>query len=213
MKAINKIALLLIVATSVSSQLAAADSKADKFREQFLAGDLTWSQVVEQAKKEGEVNFYYWGGSDELNVWIDSVVAPGMKDLGIKLKPHRIAGTKDAIDLALTEKRSGKTLGEGSVDAVWANGENFFTLAQQDLLFGSFAQLLPNSSNFEWNPDDSRSMLNLRDFGYPTESREMPWSGEQYVCSANRKMITEEDTPHTLAELETWLKANPYKFA
>ena len=159
---------------------------ASTFRDGFIAGDVSWADVQTRAKEEGEINLYYWGGSDKINIWMDSVAVPALAAEGVKLNPVRITGTKDAVDLVLAEKGSGKGLGEGSVDAIWVNGENFATLKRQDALMGAFADKLPNSSNIEWNPDDQRALLNLRDFGVETNATEMPWSGQQYVCAVNR---------------------------
>jgi putative spermidine/putrescine transport system substrate-binding protein len=201
-------ALLLL---SVSA--AAAQSPQNDFRTRFLAGDLEWDAVLAQAKEEGEVTFYHWGGSDNLNVWIDQVVAPAMAAQGIRLEAVRIADTRQAVDLILAEARSGHDQpGTGSVDALWVNGENFLSLDQQDLLFGSFADRLPNSSHFSWDPADPRSTLNLRDFGTPTLARELPWSSEQFVCAANRAVMDVHDTPRTLGDLEGYLTNNPGTF-
>ena len=118
----RKIALgVSIVAMLATGVAQAQDPAATEFREGFLAGSLDWSAVAERAKSEGTVNLYYWGGSDPLNVWMDSIVAPAMAELGVTLNPVRITGTKDAVDLVLAELGSGKMVGEGSVDAIWLN--------------------------------------------------------------------------------------------
>jgi len=200
-------AAALAVTTSSFAGEGAATFQAD-----FLAGKLSWQNVVQEAQKEGAVQFYYWGGSDELNVWIDSVAVPALAELGVKLVPNRITGTKDAVDLVLAEAASGRGIGEGSVDAIWLNGENFYTLSRQTMLFGSFAQVLPNADNFEWDPADQRSQLNFRDFGVETGSQEIPWSGEQYVCAVNRALVSTDETLKTFDDLKAYLEANPGKF-
>ncbi|WDR00783.1 hypothetical protein PSC71_08550 [Devosia sp. J2-20] len=81
------------------------------------------------------------------------------------LVANRITGSNDAVDLVITEAAAGRGVGQGSVDAIWLNGENFFTLKQQDLLLGSFAQAIPNAVNFEFDAADPRAALNLGDFG------------------------------------------------
>jgi len=185
---------------------------AEAFRDGFIAGDISWEDVQARAKEEGEINLYYWGGSDQINIWMDRYAVPGLEAEGITLNPVRITGTKDAVDLVLAEKGSGKGLGEGSVDAIWVNGENFATLKRQDALLGAFADKLPNSANIEWNPDDPRALLNLRDFGVETNAAEMPWSGQQYVCAVNTTRVAAADAPNTFAEMTTYLEANPGKF-
>lgn len=182
------------------------------FRDAVVSGNISWEEVQERAKAEGEINLYYWGGSDQINIWMDRFAVPGLAAEGVTLNPVRITGTKDAVDLVLAEMGSGKGLGEGSVDAIWVNGENFATLKRQNALFGSFADKLPNSANIEWNADDPRSLLNLRDFGVETNASEMPWSGQQYVCAVNTARVAEADTPGTFDEMTAYLEANPGKF-
>ncbi|MFK7878993.1 ABC transporter substrate-binding protein [Roseobacter sp.] len=201
---------LSLIGSLMASVSFAQDATA--FRDGFIAGDISWEDVQARAKEEGEVNLYYWGGSDKINIWMDSVAVPGLAAEGVTLNPVRITGTKDAVDLVLAEKGSGKGLGEGSVDAIWVNGENFATLKRQDALMGAFADKLPNSANIEWNPDDPRALLNLRDFGVETNASEMPWSGQQYVCAVNTTRVPSGDAPGTFAELMTYLEANPGKF-
>lgn len=203
---------LSVTASMMASVALAEDADANSFRDGFLSGDVTWEDVEARAKQEGTVNLYYWGGSDPINIWMDQVVATDLAKLGVTLNPVRITGTKDAIDLVLAEKGSGKGLGEGSVDAIWLNGENFATLKRQDALFGAFADKMPNSQFVEWNADDPRSLLNLRDFGVETGAAEAPWSGEQYVCAINTARVDKSKAPATFAELKTYLEANPGKF-
>ena len=200
------------ILAAVAPAAAQAPDEVEKFRTELLAGRLIWADVVARARKEGKLNFYHWGGSDDLNVWIDSVARPEAGKEGVTLQPRRIAGTKEAVDLVIAEARAGRGLGRGSVDVVWLNGENFFTLKQQGLLFGPFAKLLPNAKNFEWDEADPRAQLNLRDFGVDTELTEMPWSGQQYVCAVNRALMRKEDTPSTYPELKSYLEKNPGKF-
>jgi len=204
---------LSVVASMLTTSVALAeDADAAKFRDDFINGDVTWDDVEARATDEGSVNLYYWGGSDPINIWMDQVVATDLAKLGVTLNPVRVTGTKDAIDLVLAEKGSGKGLGEGSVDAIWLNGENFATLKRQDGLFGSFADKLPNSKFIEWNPEDPRSLLNLRDFGVETNAAEMPWSGEQYVCAINTARVEKADAPSTFPEMQAYLTDNPGKF-
>ena len=203
---------LVLTGLLSGSLIAATPTDQIAFRTAFLDGQLPWESVSTAARSEGAIDFYYWGGDDRLNVWLERTVAPDLEKLGVTLRPHRITATSDVVDLVLTEARAGKGLGQGSVDAIWVNGENFYTLAQQDLLFGSFAQKLPNAAWFDWDENSAWGSLNLYDFGYPTQGREMPWSGEQYVCAVNRSLMAEAETPHTFAELERWLEANPGTF-
>ena len=184
----------------------------ETFRNDFLAGELSWEEIQEQAKIEGEVNWFYWGGSEELNTWIDTVVVPDLAKLGIKLNSSRIVNTRDAVDLILAEVATGHEIGQGSVDAIWINGENFFSLASQELTFGSFADKLPNSKYFFLDPEDTRAKINLYDLGYPTKAHEIPWSGEQYICTIDTARLPSESAPKDFQDLAAYLKQNPSRF-
>lgn len=215
MKTTSRLLLSLIMIAALASLSLAApagDPASEAFRTTFLSGKMPWSQVLEQAKQEGEVNWFFWGGSDELNTWVDTKVAPPLAKLGITLKQSRIPNTRDAVDLAIADAAAGRGLGQGTVDAIWINGENFFTLAQQDLLFGAFADKLPNSKFFFFDPKDARSGPNLFDFGFPTGLREMPWSASQYLCHIETSRLSRADAPKDFAGLEAYVRANPGRF-
>lgn len=203
---------ILSLSPWASAQPAKGDPAAERFRSDFLAGKLSWNDVLAEAKKEGQVNWFHWGGSNELNTWIDQVVKPEMAKLGVNLKTTRVTDTRNAVDLVVADNASGKGLGRGSVDLIWINGENFYTLATQNLLFGGFADKLPNSKNFFFDPKDPRSRLNITDFGFPTGLQEIPWSGDQYICHIDTARLKPGDAPKTVADLEAWLRKTPGRF-
>lgn len=182
-----------------------------EFREQFLAGELSWEEVIERAQAEGEVEFYHWGGSEALNNWLELSARPAIEANGIEFNTSR-ADTGNVVDIILADDAAGRGLGEGSVDFVWINGENFRTLKENDLLFGPFADMLPSSQYFFLDPDDPRSTVNLFDFGTPTGLAEIPWSSAQYTFRVDTARVPEEDVPDDFAGLEQWMRANPGRF-
>lgn len=202
------ILFISILALNIATSSAATDD--EQFRQDFLAGKISWSEVEKHAQKEGKVKFYHWGGLDRINAWVDNVAIPAMAKKGIQMKSVR-SNPKDAIDLILAEKSLGRKIGEGSVDLVWINGENFANLKRNKALFGRFVTQLPNAKNFELNPNDSRSLQNLRDFGVTNNATEAPWSGEQYVCSYNSATL-KGSPPKTFADLKSFLAKNPGRF-
>ena len=203
---------LLLTLPLVMLGLAAAQDTDAAFRDAFLAGELTWDEVLARAQQEGSVNWFHWGGSEELNTWIDTVVAPDLAELGISLETSRMTNTRDAVDLVLADAAAGRGVGEGSVDAIWINGENFRTLSSQDLTFGPFADKLPNAEYFHFDPSNPASGPNLFDFGYPTNMEEVPWSGDQFVCFFDTSRLSREEAPGDFAELEAWLRDHPGRF-
>lgn len=212
MKATRRFFLYSIAVYMIASFAIAQNPEAAAFQEAFLAGELSWDDVLQRAQQEGTVNWFHWGGSEELNTWIDTVVAPDLAELGITLRTSRIPNTRDAVDLVLADAAAGRGVGQGSVDAIWINGENFATLSRQNLNFGSFADKLPNSRYFNFDPSDPASGPNLFDFGFPTRLEELPWSGDQFVCFIDTDRLSRPDAPKDLAELEAFLRENPGRF-
>ncbi len=70
--------LMTAGALVVMTSFAYGDDAAKQFQMDFLDGKATWDDVKARAKEEGKMNFYYWGGSDTINVWVDSVVIPAL---------------------------------------------------------------------------------------------------------------------------------------
>ena len=209
---IAPLALLIAFVTGAALAQPTGTPEAEAFREAFLAGELAWDEVLERAAEEGEVVWAHWGGSENLNTWIDTVVVPAMAEYGVTLRTSRVTNTRDVVDLILAETAAGRGVGEGSVDAIWINGENFFTLSSQGLNFGSFADLVPNAQYIHFDPANPASGPNLFDFGYPTNKEEIPWSGDQYMCASDTARLSREDAPSDFAELEAWLRENPGRF-
>ena len=69
----------------------------------------------------------------------------------------------------LAEKTAGRDSG-GGIDLVWINGENFAAMKDEGLLFGPWAEDLPNRALT--NPSNAALTA---DFTVPTEGYESPW--------------------------------------
>lgn len=184
---------------------------AQAFREAFLAGERSWDDVRARAAVEGEVEFYHWGGSEALNSWMEASARPAIEQHDVRLNLRR-SDTRDVVDLILADMAVGRGPGEGTVDLVWINGENFRTLKENDGLFGSFAHKLPNSRYFFLDPDDPASSVNLFDFGTPTDLKEMPWAAFQFTFRIDTDRLPPEEAPGTFRDLERWMRANPGRF-
>ena len=209
------IAAALILSSVANAQPAVpkGNAEAAAFRDGFISGKLTWNDVLARAKKEGRVNWFYWGGDEVLNGWVDRFVAPELAKLGVTLKSSRIPNTRDAVDLVIADNSAGRGVGQGTVDAVWINGANTLTLGEQGALFGAFAPKLPNAKYFDFDPGSAGSRLNLFDLGYPTGGRLMPWGSQQYVCYVDTARLPLAKAPSEFKDLEPYLRANPGRFA
>jgi len=164
-----------------------------------------WDAVVEAARGQ-TVNWYLWGGSDSINAFVDNFYGTALKEhYNITLNRVPLADTVDAVNQVLSEKQAGTD--PGSVDLIWINGENFFTLKQADMLYKDWAQKLPNAKYVDWeNP-----AIHL-DFGTPVEDQESPWSSAQFQFIYDSARVSENELPRSYAELKDWACANPGRF-
>jgi putative spermidine/putrescine transport system substrate-binding protein len=123
----------------------------------------------------------------------------------ITLNRVPLADTADAVNQVLSEKQAGTD--PGSVDLIWINGENFFTLKQADMLYKDWAQKIPNAKLVDWeNP-----AINL-DFGNPVDNQESPWSSAQIQFIYDSARTDEDELPRSYADLKEWACANPGRF-
>ncbi|MBL8045368.1 MAG: ABC transporter substrate-binding protein [Anaerolineales bacterium] len=163
-----------------------------------------WADILTEAQGQ-TVNFYMWGGSDVINGWVTGPVATALKEkYGVTLNMVPVADAPEFINKVLGEKQAGRDT-DGTVDLVWINGENFRTMRQGELLFGSWSQFLPSAQYVNWN---DASVAN--DFGFPVEGYESPYGKAQFVMIYDSAKVPEP--PQTVAALMEWIKANPGKF-
>jgi putative spermidine/putrescine transport system substrate-binding protein len=168
------------------------------------AGALTWPEALERARGQ-TVDWYMYGGFSSTNEYVNGYLAPRLKELyGIKLRQVPIKDIAEIVSKILVEKQAGKIEG-GEVDLMWINGENFRTCKRNGLLYGPFADLLPNQKLVDW----SRSSVS-NDFGEPVEGMESPWGSAQVVMIYDTKRTPEP--PQTVGDLLAWIQRNPGRF-
>jgi putative spermidine/putrescine transport system substrate-binding protein len=167
----------------------------------------SWEAVVEAARGQ-TVNWYMWGGSDSINAFVDNFYGTVLEEeYGITLNRVPLADTVDAVNQVLSESEAGVEGDDGTIDLIWINGENFFTLRQAELLYGPWAQNIPNSVHVDWeNPAVSL------DFGRPVDGYESPWSSAQFNFIYDTARMEMEDLPTSYEELTAWIEANPGRF-
>ncbi|SJZ37577.1 ABC transporter substrate-binding protein [Selenihalanaerobacter shriftii] len=162
-----------------------------------------WDEIVKSAEGT-KVNFYMWGGDRRINQWVDTSVASYLKE-EYDIELNRVPmGANDYLNKLLGEKQVGRK--EGSIDLLWINGENFKTAKEQDLLFGPFAEKLPNYNRYM----DKESPETTTDFGFPTKGYEVPYGKAQFVFIYNKDKVSKP--PKSYDELITWIKEHPGKF-
>ncbi|PWJ20896.1 ABC transporter substrate-binding protein [Jannaschia seohaensis] len=161
-----------------------------------------WEAVLAEA--EGQTVYWHaWGGSTTTNdfiAWVGEQVA----EQGVTLEHVKLADTADAVSLVLSERQAGKTEG-GSVDLIWINGANFASMKREELLFGPFAEDLPN-----WRFVDVEGKTVTTDFTIPTDGYESPWAMAQVVFIHDSARL--EEPPASAEALLDWAQANPGRF-
>ncbi|MBA2666764.1 MAG: ABC transporter substrate-binding protein [Trueperaceae bacterium] len=167
----------------------------------------SWDAVLEEARGQ-TLNWNLWGGSNEINRFLDEVYGQVLRDeFGVRLNRVPLADTADAVNQVLSEVAAGRGTEGGSVDLIWINGENFKTLKQADLLYGPFAQNVPNTIYVDW---DNPTVTN--DLGLQTDHYEIPWASFPFQWIYDTMRIDEEDLPRSYAELAAWMRENPGRF-
>ena len=162
----------------------------------------TWDQTLAAARGQ-TVSLWMWGGDPQGNAYVDDVLAPAAKDLGITLTRVPITDTKDAINRILAEKQAGRS--DGSVDLVWVNGDNFRTGQQAGIWRCGWAGDLPSAA-FTATADP----LLTSDFGIPVDGCESAWHKAQFTFVFDSARVP--DPPHTMDGLLKWIAAHPGRF-
>ena len=158
-----------------------------------------WKKTEEAAKGQ-TVYFNAWGGGEAINRYIEWAAETVQARYGITVKHVKITDAAEVVKRVQTEVQSGRKE-KGSVDLMWVNGENFRNLKQAGLLYGPWAENLPN-----WTLVDLKKPVRV-DFSVPTEGLEAPWGTAQLTFIAN-KAVTPKP-PRSVNELLSFAKSNP----
>ena len=163
-----------------------------------FAGD--WAALEAEAKGQ-TVYFNAWAGSELINTYIAWAAEQVKARFGVTLEHVKIADTAEVVRRVRDEVKAGKT--DGSVDLVWINGENFRAMKAEKLLFGPFANELPN---FKY-VDTAGKPTTLVDFAEATDGLESPWGMAQLTFFGDGAKISAP--PKSMEELVVFAKANP----
>lgn len=165
---------------------------------------LSWDEAVKAAQGQ-TVDWYMWGGSPAVNRYVNGYLATELKKrYDIQLRQVPVKDIGEVVSKLVVEKQAGKD-SDGSVDLMWINGENFRTCKQQQLLYGPFADKLPNRQYVDWaNPTVKN------DFGTPVDGMESPWGSAQMVMIYDSARTPQP--PKSVPALIDWIKANPGRF-
>jgi putative thiamine transport system substrate-binding protein len=162
-----------------------------------------WDAVVTEAKGQ-TVYWNAWGGSPTTNAFIEWAGQQVNARYGVTLEHVKLTDTADAVTRVLSEKSAGQD-DDGAIDMIWINGANFASMKEANLLFGPFAEQLPN-----WKFVDAEGKTVRTDFTVPVEGYEAPWAMAQVVFMYDTADI---DTPlGSASEILDWASAHPGRF-
>jgi len=163
--------------------------------------DYSWGKV-EKNSQGTEVSIYMWGGSAEINKFMDTFVANSLKEKNnIILNRVPITDIKDTVNKLIVENQAGKK--NGSVDIIWINGENFKLLKESNVLWGNFVKNLPIIEKV-------KQETLISDFGEPINGLEAPWGETQFNFIYDSSTGTLPFIDHET--LKEYVKNNPGVF-
>ncbi|WP_039976861.1 ABC transporter substrate-binding protein [Vibrio jasicida] len=158
-----------------------------------------WQKIEQQADGQ-TVYFHAWGGSQEINRYIQWAGKELKSRYNVTLNHVKVTDISETTTRLIAEKAAGKNSG-GSVDMVWINGENFKSMKDNQLLFGPFVDGLPS-----WQYVDKTLPVDV-DFSEPTNGLEAPWGVGQLVFIYDEETLN--NPPSSYAEMLSYAKAFP----
>lgn len=161
-----------------------------------------WDAVLAEADGQS-VYWNAWGGSTTTNDFIAWAGRRVLEDHGVTVEHVKLTDTADAVSRVLSERGAGQD-SDGAVDMIWINGANFASMKEQDLLFGPFAEQLPN-----WQYVDAEGKTVQTDFTVPVEGYEAPWAMAQVVFIYDSARM---EPLGSMEELLAYTQANPGRF-
>ena len=160
-----------------------------------------WQSVVNKSRGQ-TVYWNAWGGDSRTNEFIAWVGKQAQARYGLNVKHVKLTDTAEAVSRVLSEKAAGRN-STGSIDLIWINGPNFFSMKRENLLFGPFVADLPNAKFL----DLSKGSPNTVDFTEPVEGLESPWRLAKFVFIYDQARVVKP--PITMVKLGKWASRNP----
>ena len=165
------------------------------------ADPAAWERI-ERAARGQTVYFNAWAGSERVNAYLQWVAGEVASRHGVKLEHVKLGDTAELVKRVRAEKAAGRA-SDGSADMGWINGENFLAMKREGLLYGPFAESLPNFALVDVIGKPTTRI----DFSEPVEGFEAAWGMAQFTFYGDAKRVAQP--PKSLAELIEFAKRNP----
>ena len=167
-------------------------------------GFSTWEDVLVEARGT-TVDWFMYGGAPAANSYVTGYLAQRLEtEYDVTLRQVPINDIAEVVGKLLVEKQAGKKT-DGQADLMWINGENFRTAKKNGLLYGPYADLLPNIRYVDMGAPSVKN-----DFGEPVRGLESPWGSAQVVMIHDSTRVPEP--PKSVDALIRWIKAHPGRF-
>ncbi len=160
-------------------------------------------QTIEEFSKGKTVYFNAWGGSNQINQYIQWVRKQVKQIYNINLVHVLVQDTMETIRRLHQEKAAGN-YDTGSIDIVWLNGEAFNVMKNEDMFLGNILDILPNKKYL----DENNPVL-YEDFTIKTDGLEVPW-GTAQLSFFHRSSKT--SAFYNLFQLQEEVKKHPGMF-
>ena len=161
-------------------------------------------QAVEREAKGQTVYWNTWAGEASINSYIGWAAEEVEKRFGVRVEQVKLSDTAEAVSKVIAEKAAGRDSG-GSVDLIWINGPNFASMKDKKLLFGPWAEQLPNYRFVNTGNPAATS-----DFTIATEGYEIPWDQAQLVFYYDSMRLKEP--PRSTAAILDFARSHPGRF-
>lgn len=159
-----------------------------------------WDELL--ARAHGQTVYWNaWAGDEKTNAFIAMVGRELARRHGVAVQHVRLKDTAEAVQRVIAEKQAGRDH-HGSVDLIWINGPNFLSLKSQGLLYGPFAERLPNARLVDANRPSNRV-----DFTIPVDGYESPWRIAQIVFVYDSARVS--NPPRSVGAMLEWAHRHP----
>jgi putative thiamine transport system substrate-binding protein len=166
------------------------------------AADAAAWERTEKAARGQTVYFNAWGGSEQVNAYLQWAAGEIGRRHGVRVEHVKLGDTAEVVKRVRAEKQAGR-LADGSADMMWINGENFLVMKRESLLFGPFAEALPNFALVDVTGKPTTRI----DFSEPVDGMEAAWGMAQLTFYADAKKVAQP--PQSMAALIDFARKNP----
>lgn len=156
-----------------------------------------------QGQQPQTVRFYAWGGSAEVNAYIQWAKKELAQTHAIELQHVKVADISEAVALLLASEENQTS----AIDLLWINGENFAALKNANKLVGDLPAKVPNANQLR---EDLQWQI---DFGTPVEGYELPWGIAQLQLILRNDLLGEQQAVLSPQEFYQLARLHPGRFS